>query len=79
MSTKVVQKAIDFDEDATCVAKMARKATRKAARIAEREGFSVKREGNICVARSPEKVIRVTLASTPIDTAKRYTFESHVR
>lgn len=75
MSTHVAPPKLDFDDDAVDIAKLARKATRKAARDASRVGFSVERMGNVCIVKSPNRIVRVTLKTTTVDVNKRYTFQ----
>jgi hypothetical protein len=79
MSTHVAPTRLDFDDDAMNIAKLARKATRKAARDASRAGFSVERKGNVCIVKSPNSTVRVMLKTTTVDVYKRYTFQHDAR
>jgi hypothetical protein len=65
---------IDFDDDVSRVAILARKATRKAARAANKAGYFVEHAAGKCIIRSPEHTVEVTVKSTHIDVRKRYTF-----
>ena len=67
-------KKIDFDDDVSRVAVLARKATRKAARAANRAGYFVEHAAGKCIVRSPEHTVEITVKTTPIDVRKRYTF-----
>jgi len=74
MPVRVQTKVTDFDDDSVRVAALARKATRMAARVANKAGYSVEREGGTCVVRSPGRIVELTLKTTPIDVSKCYTF-----
>jgi len=69
----------EFDDDSVRVAALARKATRRAAREANKAGFYVERAGGTCAVRSPGKVVKITLKNTAIDVNKRYTFARDAR
>lgn len=74
MPVRAQTEVTDFDDDSVCVAVLARKATRRAAREANKAGYSVQREGGTCVVRSPGRTVKFTLKNTPIDVSKCYTF-----
>jgi len=69
----------DFDDDVDHVAVLARKATRKAARMANRVGYFVEHAEGACIVKSPRHVLKVALKTTLADVNKRYTFadETH--
>lgn len=62
------------DDDVARVAMIARKATRKAARMANRVGFFVDPAEGACIVKAPRHVLKVALKTTSIDVNKRYTF-----
>lgn len=65
--------SVDYDADR--IAMLARKATRKASRIANKDGFFVERADGACVVRSPGPVVKkLEVKTTPIDVRKHYTF-----
>lgn len=56
---------------------LARKATRKASRIANKAGYFVEHADGACIVRSPGPVTqKIEVKTTPIDVSKRYTFAS---
>jgi hypothetical protein len=63
-----------FDDDVERVVVLARKATRKAARFANRVGYFVEHAEGACVVKAPRHVLRVALKTNPIDVNKQYTF-----
>jgi hypothetical protein len=65
----------DFDDDDVVrVAALARKATRKAARLANRVAYFVEHAEGACIVRSPRHVLKVALKTSTIDVNKQYTF-----
>jgi hypothetical protein len=69
----------DFDDDVAHVEMVARKATRKAARVANRAGYFVEHALGACVVKSPKQVLKITSKSTPINVNKRYAFAEEKR
>ena len=65
---------LDFDDDVARVAALARKATRKSAREANRAGYFVEHAKGACIVKNPRQVIRIALKETHINANKRYTF-----
>jgi len=70
---------LEFDDDVARVAALARKATRKAAREANRAGYFVEHAKDACIVKSPKQVNRIALKETHINANKRYSFadEAH--
>ncbi len=62
------------DDDVARVALLARKATRKAARVANRSGYFVEHASDACMIKSPHHALKIALKTSPIDVNKRYTF-----
>jgi hypothetical protein len=78
MGTETAQPLAEFDDnDVLGIAKLARKATRKAANEAEKAGFLVERDENTCVVKTPGNVLRFAVHNTAIDVNKRYSFLRH--
>lgn len=69
----------DFDDDVERVAALARKATRNAARLANRAGYFVEHAKGACIVKSPNHVVKIELKDTHINANKRYAFahETH--
>jgi hypothetical protein len=67
------------DDDADLVAALARKATRKAARAANRVGYFVEHAKEGCIVKSPNHVVKVALKTSSIDVNKHYTFADAAR
>jgi len=69
----------DFDDDVARVAALARKATRNAARLANRAGYFVEHAKDACIVKSPNQVVKIALKDTHINANKRYTLahEAH--
>lgn len=56
---------------------LARKATRKASRVANQDGYFVEPVGGACTVRSPGgKSVALEVKTTPIDVRKHYVFAS---
>jgi len=64
----------EFDDDVGRFSVLARKATRKAARLANRAGYDVEHAERACIVKSPRHVLKVALTSRTIDVNKQYTF-----
>lgn len=63
-------------EEADRIAMLARKATRKAARVAEKDGYYSEHADGVCLVRSAGKAVKIAVKTTPIDTRKHYVFSS---
>jgi len=63
-------------EEGARIAMLARKATRKASRIAEKDGYYVEHADGVCVVRAAGKAVKIAVKTTPIDVRKRYVFAS---
>jgi hypothetical protein len=68
-----------FDDAVERVVVLARKGTRKAARLANRVGFFVEHAEGACIVKSPRHVLKVPLKASLIDVNKQYTFSSAAR
>lgn len=56
---------------------LARKATRKASRVANQDGYFVEPADGACIVRSPGgKILKFEAKNTPIDVRKHYAFAS---
>jgi len=64
----------EVDDDCDRIAMLARKATRKASRLAGKTGYSVEYADGVCVVRSPGQSVKIEAKTTPIDVKARYTF-----
>ncbi len=62
------------DDDVGRVALLARKATRKAARAANRAGYFIEHASDACMIKSPSHALTIALKTSAIDVNKRYTF-----
>ena len=67
------------DDDVARIAALARKATRKAARLANRVAYFVEHAEGACIVRSPRHVLKVALKTSTIDVNKKYTFAAAAR
>lgn len=65
---------LDLDDDVERIAMLARKATRKASRVANAAGYSVQHAGGVCIVRSPGHLVRIEIKNTPTHVNKRYSF-----
>ena len=79
MSQDSHNEAPEFDDDVVRIAALARKATRKAARVANRAGYFVEHVKGGCIVRSPNHVVKVALKTSTIDVNKHYTFANATR
>ena len=64
----------EFEDDTAHIAMIARKATRKAARAANRAGYFVEHALGACVVKSPNHAVKVPLKTSTIDVNKQYVF-----
>lgn len=70
---------INSDEEVTRMAMLARKATRKASRIAEKDGYYVEHADGVCLVRAAGKAVKIAVKTFPIDVRKHYVFASAAR
>ena len=79
MSQMTHNATVDFDDDVGRIAALARKATRNAARLANRAGYFVEHAPGACIVKSPNQVVKIALKDTHINANKRYTIahEAH--
>jgi hypothetical protein len=66
--------ASDVEDDVARLAMLARKATRKASRAANKVGYFVDRADGTCVVKSPKNTVTIEVETTPVDVKKHYTF-----
>jgi hypothetical protein len=80
MSQDSQKEAPGFDDDVARVAALARKATRQAARAANRAGYFVEHAADACRVKSPgHAAITIPLKASTIDVNKRYAFADAAR
>jgi hypothetical protein len=65
-----------IDDEGARIAMLARKATRKASRIAEKDGYYVEHADGVCIVRAAGKAVKVAVKTTPIDVRKHYVLAS---
>ena len=69
-----------FDDDNVArIAALARKATRQAARAANRAGYFVEHAEGACIVKSPNHVVKAAIKTSTIDVNKQYTFADAAR